>query len=460
MYLEVADAFSKAPPPTQSGRGLAAVELYSGAGGMSLGLAEAGFEILRAYDHSAAAVAAYNRNIGYHAVAADLTNMATMISQLVALRPDLVAGGPPCQDFSSAGPRAEGDRANHTRIFACYVSCIGPEWFIMENVSRARNSDAWKDARAMLSRAGYGMSEMVLDASFYGVPQKRKRFIVIGRRGERDNFMDASIRNAAAPEPMPLRALFGSSIGDHFYSHPRAADRRGVWSVDGPGPTVRNARRPQPRSYEPHPNDSNFAEAQAIYMRPFFDGRGVWSLDESAPAIVRTSREKPRQSYLDKPHHGDPSPASTAYVLTQSDVSLIQGFPVSWDWSGSLSRDVDQMIANAVPPPLARILGSEILKRHFGESSPEVPGNFGQWLAKTGKRPQVVANVKWRAKQAWQLLGGRDLRCRGAEALALEEAMSREGLPCAKKSDFRRALRDFRDWQENVSSKRGRHPAR
>lgn len=430
-----------------------AVELYAGAGGMSLGLRRAGIEVVRAYDHMQCAVDVYNRNLGYHSVLADLGNVASIAPEISRLRPDMIVGGPPCQDFSPAGARIEGERANHTRTFALYVCSAAPEWFMMENVRRARNSAAWADASEMLKNAGYGITQLIVNASRYGVPQKRQRLIVVGRRGERDGFLLGSIQQAATPEQMPLRAMFGDLMGNHFYSHPRAADRRGVWSVDGPSPTIRNARRPQPASYEPHPNDSNFGEVTGLYFRPFHDARGVYTLDEPAPSIVRTSRERPRSTYLASPHRDDPSPAASAYILTQTDTSLIQGFPADWDWGGCLSRDIDQMIANAVPAPMAETLGREILRRVRGESCPETPGNFGQWLAKErGMAPQLVANVKWRVKRARQLLGGRDLRCLGAESYALEAAFEREGLAGGKRSEIRRALRQFREWQEQMQA--------
>lgn len=469
MFLEVAEsggsslAASHPRPDLPRSPPMKVVELYAGAGGMGLGLRRAGFELVRAYDHAQCAVDVYNRNIGYHGVVADLGNVGSIAPEICRLRPDIIVGGPPCQDFSPAGARIEGERANHTRTFALYVCAAAPEWFMMENVQRARNSAAWADAREMLKNAGYGLSQIVVNAAHYGVPQQRRRLIVIGRRGERDGFLLGSIEEAASPEPMPLRAVFGDRLGNHVYNHPRTPGRRGIWSVDAPNPTIRNARRPQPASYEPHPNDSNYEavtactvsvpgdEAVGLYFRPFHSARGVYALDEPAPSIVRTSRERPRSSYIASPHPDDPSPAAAAYVLTQKDTSLIQGFPRDWDWSGCLSRDVDQMIANAVPAPLAEAIGREILRRERGESHPGVPGNFGQWLAKKkGMTPQMVANAKWRVKQARQLLGGRDLKCLGAESHALEAAFERECLAKAKRSDIRRALRQFREWQEQV----------
>jgi len=458
MFLETVglddgSSTARQAEPLRSSPPMKVVELYAGAGGMSLGLRRAGFEVVRAYDHMQSAVDVYNRNLGYHAIVADLGNVASIAPEIAKLKPDLIAGGPPCQDFSPAGARVEGERANHTRTFALYVCSIAPNWFLMENVQRARNSSAWADAREMLANAGYGVTQLVVNAALYGVPQKRQRLIVVGRRGERDGFLLGSIQQAATPEQMPLRAVFGNLFGDHVYSHPRAPDRRGVWSVDGPSPTIRNARRPQPATYEPHRNDSNYRELTGLYFRPFHNARGVYTLDEPAPSIVRTSRERPRSSYVENPHPDDPTPAASAYILTQNDTSRVQGFPPNWDWSGCLSRDVDQMIANAVPAPMAAALGKEILRRERGESHPDVPGNFAQWLAKKkGLPPQMVANAKWRVRRARQLLAGRDLRCPGAEAYALETAFEREGLAKAKRSEIRRALRQFREWQEQLQA--------
>ncbi|AMS45482.1 hypothetical protein FHS67_005030 [Aminobacter aminovorans] len=296
-----------------------------------------------------------------------------------------------------------------------------------------------------------------MNAAYYGVPQSRKRLIIVGRKGERDGFLEVALRKAASPDPMPLRSLFGDQIGNHVYNHPRAPDRRGVWSVDEPNPTIRNARRPQPTAYEPHRNDSNF---DAVYFRPFHDARGVYSLDEPGPSIVRTSRERPRESYLSRPHAGDPLPADRATILTQADISRIQGFPADWDWSGFLVRDADQMIANAVPSPMAEKIGLEILRRAQGQTAPEVPGNFGQWLSRErGMIPQRVANTKWRVKKAWTFLEGRDLACPGTELHELELAMKRDCVADRLRSEVRIALKLFREWQSFRQSERERRRA-
>lgn len=83
------------------------------------------------------------------------------------MKPQMIIGGPPCQDFSSAGKRDETlGRADLTISFANIVSEAKPEWFVMENVERITKSGILKEALQIFKKAGYGISYQVLDASF------------------------------------------------------------------------------------------------------------------------------------------------------------------------------------------------------------------------------------------------------------------------------------------------------
>ncbi|MBN9074567.1 MAG: DNA cytosine methyltransferase [Rhizobiales bacterium] len=423
---------------------------------MSLGLKRAGFEVVAAYDSWQAAVDVYRQNLGGFVRVADLKDIFRIAPEIVAQRPDMIVGGPPCQDFSTAGERIEGERAGLTRAFAMLVCIVRPRWFLMENVPLAARSDAWRDARAMLVKAGYGLTETTLNATYYGVPQTRKRLFVVGRLGEADAFLESALAAARSPEKMPMRAMFGEALGGCYYAHPRHPGKRGVWSVDEPAPTMRgSSRRPMPATYQPRPGDTALVEAGAFFTRPYHDGRGVRSLDEPAPAVVRTTRERPRQSHLDRPHPADSVHPAKAAVLTQEQVSRIQGFPIGWDWSGAAVRDVDQMIANAVPAPLAEAIGRTILAREAGESIPEIQGRFGQWLRRSkGFNGQAVRNGKSRVNRARRLLGGRTFPDLAGELAALDAVEAFAALPTGTRSDLRKALRLYREWQEQPKGRR------
>lgn len=435
-----------------------AVELFCGAGGMSLGLSRVGFDIVQAYDSWDVAVETYRRNVGAHVWRADLKDIFKIGPMLAALAPDIIVGGPPCQDFSMAGERVEGERAGLTRAFAMLVCIALPGWFCMENVPQAATSQAWREARAMLVKAGYGLTEAKVDASFYGVPQRRRRLFVIGRLGEVDGFLTSALAAARSDEPTTVRDMLGNGLGDAFYCHPRMPGKRAVWSSDEPAPTMRSSsRRPIPSDYRPHPADAALIDAGAFYTRPYYAGRGVRTLDEPAPAVIRTSRERPRPHYLANPHPNDPVPALEAAVLTQEQVARIQGFPVDWDWSAANSRDTDQLIANAVPAPLAEAIGRVILAREAGETVPEIPGQFGQWLRRTrGYSKALVRNAKSRVHRARRLLGGRTFADPRAEIAALETVEGFVGLSVGIRSDLRIALRLYAEWQTEAAKVRPR----
>lgn len=429
-----------------------AIELFCGAGGMSLGLRRAGFELVQAYDSWAPAVEAYRCNVGRHVWQRDLKDIFQISPVIAALQPDIIVGGPPCQDYSSAGGRVEGENAGLTRAFAMLVALGRPEWFVMENVRQAAKSKAWKDARAMLVSADYGLTEIALDASFYGVPQSRKRLFVIGRLGERDGFLASALAAAKSDRPMTVRDMLGEGIGDAFYVHPRYKHKRGLWSVDDPAPTVRTAyRHPIPKGYELTAADRDLLAKGAFFTRPFYTGRGVRTLDEPAPAIVRTTRERPRATYLSQPHPGDPVAVDQTAILTQEQVAKIQGFPVGWDWGAAKIRDIDQMIANAVPPPLAEAVGRVILARQAGQTIPAIEGRFFQWLRKRGRSPQSARNLMSQVNRARRLLGGHTFQNLALEIAALESTEGFAALSKKRQSDLRSALRLQAEWLSGPS---------
>lgn len=415
---------------------------------MSLGLRQAGFQIVKAFDAWPLAVDNYNQNVGPHAAVADLGNLLGIIPELIALAPDMIAGGPPCQDYSSAGRREEADNARLTLAFAVMVAAVRPRWFLMENVINAARSATWAQARSILSAAGYGMTESKLDASRYGVPQSRRRLFVTGRQGERDGFLASSLAAAAADKPMTLRDLFGATTPAAVYFPSTSEARRSIWGPDEPAPTIRERSiRPLPVSYRAHPDDAALIENGFVYSRPVRAGRGVRSVDQPFPTVTRTAWERPTPRYLSAPHPADPIAASSTAVLTIDQISRIQGFPVWWRWETSAKRDKLQMIANAVPPPVAAAIGRVILDREAGKSTPEIQGGFLQWLHKRGRSRQSARNMKFLAGKARQLLGGKTFSALALELAALEAAPEFQTMRGNPKSDLRQALRLLSEYQ-------------
>lgn len=144
---------------------MTAIDLCCGTGGLSKGLLDAGIDVELAIDHWPSALKVYERNLAVPTVRADLARLPTLPNV------DIICGGPPCQDFSSAGKRREGARAALTTTFAKVVASCRPQFVLYENVPQATNAEAYRAARSRLRSVGYGLTEVVLDASLYGVPQ-------------------------------------------------------------------------------------------------------------------------------------------------------------------------------------------------------------------------------------------------------------------------------------------------
>ena len=153
------------------------VDLFCGCGGMSLGFQNAGYKISAAYDNWKAAVRIYDKNFDHPIYQMDLNDSES--TELIRnAKPEIIIGGPPCQDFSIAGNRNMGERANLTIRFAQIISEVRPEWFVMENVYNIERMPVLPQAVQIVKDAGYGITTRVLDASRCGVPQKRNRFFI------------------------------------------------------------------------------------------------------------------------------------------------------------------------------------------------------------------------------------------------------------------------------------------
>ena len=161
----------------------------------------------------------------------------------------------------------------------------------------------------ILKEAGYGITMQVLNASFCGVPQARKRFFMIGNLKEDDNFLLPYLEKNLSKKPMTIHDYFGDSLKlDYYYRHPRSYMRRGIFSVHEPSPTIRGVNRPIPSGY--------------------------------------------------KKHSGDPIEITTDLrPLTTLERSYIQTFPKSFKFRGT-KTNLEQIIGNAVPVKLSQYIAN------------------------------------------------------------------------------------------------------
>lgn len=301
-------------PETYNNKGtIAAVDLFSGCGGMSLGFERAGFDVRAAFDKWMPAIEVYRKNFKHPIYQQDLSDVETSIKAIEPYSPTVIFGGPPCQDFSTAGYQDESrGRAALTVSFANIVTGIKPRWFVMENVATIRNTNSFKTVCELYRRSGYGLTCKVLNAAYCGVPQSRKRMFIVGGLGEKDGFLEDHLQAGLADKPMSIRDYLGDSLGiDHYFRVPTNYSRRGVFSIDEPSMTIRAVDRPIPPGYKGNPNDS--------------------------------------------------APVGEVRCLTPKERSYIQTFPKDFEFFGGKS-DVNTMIGNAVPVNLANYVAKTLAR--------------------------------------------------------------------------------------------------
>ena len=167
-----------------------AIDIFSGAGGLSLGLRDAGFEIAAALDSDAAAAKTYRANLGEHIIEASIDDVAPEglleLARMVPGACDVLAGGPPCQGFSVQRRGDDNDLRNHLVLrYLEFVEAIQPKFFLMENVRGLMSKRGKPYFNQMLTRTqelGYVVRVAKLNAADFGVPQERIRVVMVGER--------------------------------------------------------------------------------------------------------------------------------------------------------------------------------------------------------------------------------------------------------------------------------------
>ena len=200
-----------------------AVDLFCGAGGLSLGLQEEGFSVVAAADYDSVSTETHAANIQSLTWTGDLSNPDGFIDKLDEWgieSVDLVAGGPPCQPFSNAGVSKIGDlvrrghrqardeRADLWRSFFSIIDRLKPKAMLFENVPNFAQAQGGALLIALIDELkyrGYGVHVEVLDAWRYRVPQHRSRLFVVGIAGD---------GRFEWPEPRVRRPTVGQAIGD------------------------------------------------------------------------------------------------------------------------------------------------------------------------------------------------------------------------------------------------------
>ena len=343
------------------------IDSFCGAGGLGLGLARAGFDILLSFDIDEKCIETIKQNTAYFrhpAVVADVADMLNgkLLTQCGLERGELflLAGGPPCQGFSVQRRGDDADARNTLVLkYGQLVEELYPYYFIMENVTGLagkRGKNILQQLVEQLEGIGYKVHIRLLDAQDYGVPQRRKRYILVGERkdlhteyqypkptGERKTVRDA-IGNLPVP-PEDGSDVPGISL--HRRDKLSALNRKRIQALkEGQG----RDDLPKELRANCHKIDSSIIGYRNVY------GRMAW--DEVAPTITARFDSFTRGKF------GHPEQDRS---ISLREGALLQTFPADFLFTGN-KVEAARQIGNAVPPVLAEWIGSSILacyeKRH------------------------------------------------------------------------------------------------
>jgi len=380
-------------------RRLCFIDLFCGCGGFSLGLHRAGFRCLAALDSDPAAIETFRTNLPEvpHILQKDLTKYPP--SELAGLlgnaRPDLIAGGPPCQGFSTA---RQHDGANHGtkrliaddrrqlyKQFLAYVAYFRPRVFVMENVlglKSAAGGEYFTRVQHEARLLGYRITSQIADAFDLGVPQRRRRQFIVGVRGDLPGFFPSSLTPAkrtvvgvtvgAAIGDLPVVAA-GKGFEECAYNLKRRKAHLKRWGktakqyvkkvLEVSKTGVLKAHRARPHSARDLRDFDRLREGEssATAMRRGIKFEFPYNKENFKDRYTRQSRWKPCSTivaHLSKDGLMFIHPTQRR-SLTPREAARIQSFP-DWFVFPVVQTQQFRLIGNAVPPLVGEAVGIEV----------------------------------------------------------------------------------------------------
>jgi DNA (cytosine-5)-methyltransferase 1 len=345
---------------------LKAVDLFCGAGGLSRGLIEAGFEIAAAIDSWEIALRSYRANFSNHAaLTADVSTLTVegLREAGVPADLDLVAGGPPCQGFSIQRIGDDVDNRNDLVLaFGHVVAMLHPRAFLMENVpgllGRRGKHLAQKFIRTMTA-VGYDINYAVVDAADFGVPQTRRRVFFVGwdrmRLSEFTFPASAgsrkapSVRQAIGDLPSPPHDFFPLP-GDPLHRRIRLSAKN-LERLKHVPPGGGFEDLPVALRVNCHKKGASRIGHRAVYGR----------LDPDRPAATITARF----DSFTRGRFGHPWEDRN---ITLREGARLQGFADCHTFFGT-QEEIAAQIGNAIPPPLAGAFGIALRQYLEGRSA-------------------------------------------------------------------------------------------
>ena len=371
-----------------------AISLFASAGGCSHGFGQAGYDVRFATDIDADAVESYRRNFpGTPCEAADIRQLtADAVLQRIELNLgelDMLLGGPPCQGFSSAGVKAGDDPRNS--LLSHYVRLlegIRPKWFVMENVEGLLTSDGGshvRDAVAAFLEAGYSLNLEKVYAQGYGIPQRRKRVLIVGNRLGHDFSFPEPVTSFSGSIFRKGEITFATAVGDlppavteageplafrkppqnelQAYLRDEARTVTDHYAVVLSDVQLERVRGLQPgQTMKDLPEHLQHDSFRRRAFRRVMDGTPVEKRGGAPSGLKRLFADEPSLTITSAATREFVHPTEDR-LLTLRECARLQTFPDTFEFAGSAASRIQQ-IGNAIPPMLARAVAEHIAREY------------------------------------------------------------------------------------------------
>jgi DNA (cytosine-5)-methyltransferase 1 len=375
--------------------GLRAVSLFSGAGGLDLGVERAGYAVVFAVENDPMAVATLNRNRAQYfpalgeVAALDITTLDPLrVMSEIGVEPgeiDLLIGGPPCVAFSKSGFHLEYKRegkdpkASLLDDYLRFLEALRPKAYLMENVFglayRNQSAPFFKRLCDGIKAAGYSLRYRVLNAADYGVPQNRQRLFIIGSSDGRELEHPAATHWGQHERRRPPVDV------DDLLPHVTAGEALAVVAADPePGEEV-NGKWGHLLPDIPAGGNYLHYTKELGHPEPLFKWRSrYWTF------LLKLDPERPSPTL-----QGQPGPYVGPFHwenrrLRLPELKRLHGFPDDYHLEGS-RRDAQLQVGNAVPPRLAQVVAAAIRD----QLHPESLSRESEWSLMQVVTPTLIA---------------------------------------------------------------------
>lgn len=353
------------------------IDLFAGVGGLSLGFEKQGFDVLIANEYDVLIAEAYSENHkNTKMLVGDITSLdlkKTFGSYTGKI--DVVIGGPPCQGFSQKGQRKtiDDERNFLFKYYVAVVKLVKPQYFVMENVPSLLTMQGGyflNEIEELFKKIGYLLNHGVLNASDYGVPQNRRRAVIIGKLNE---------AAPKLPEPQSSKVTIWDAISDLAYLESGQGTDKQEYRKSPESEYQELLRGNSTTLYNHVVTNHSPLALERLAMIPPNAGKEVLPKEHLTKSIYSGTWTRMRMDDIsvtittrfDTPSSGKFTHPFLNRTITVREAARIQSFPDDFRFIGNKGSQMKQ-VGNAVPPLLAAAIAGVIMKDiNRGESKHE-----------------------------------------------------------------------------------------